>query len=84
MILSLAVVLASSQFSFPAEPISVELEYLNTTSGLQTGYVLITCDLQARCTVSDRTDVGLPGGMPGKPVPTASMPPSRSIPTRVA
>lgn len=54
----------STPNSAPLKPISVQLQYLNTTSGLQTGYVEITIGTDGVVTVGDRVDVGLPGGMP--------------------
>jgi len=54
----------STPFSAPLKPIMVRLQYVNTESGLQTGYVTVECGLDAACTISGRTDVGLPGGLP--------------------
>jgi hypothetical protein len=39
-------------------------------SGLETGYVTVQCDLDAKCSISGRIDVGLPGGQP-RPTPSA-------------
>jgi len=58
----------STPVSPPLKPVMVRLQYVNKETGLQTGYVTVECDLNATCTVSDRVDVGLPGG---KPRPTA-------------
>lgn len=55
----------STPFSAPLKPIMVRLQYVNVESGLQTGYVTVECDLVGTCAVSDRVDVGLPGGLPG-------------------
>jgi hypothetical protein len=55
----------STPFTPPLKPIMVRLQYFDTDSGLQTGYATIECAVDATCTVSDRTDVGLPGGQPG-------------------
>jgi hypothetical protein len=55
----------STPVSAPLKPVMVRLQYVNVETGLQTGYVTVQCDLDASCTVSDRTDVGLPGGRPG-------------------
>jgi hypothetical protein len=55
----------STPFSAPLKPIMVRLQYVNVESGLQTGYATVECNLNAECTVSDRVDVGLPGGQPG-------------------
>lgn len=55
----------STPFSAPLKPIMVRLQYVNVESGLQTGYATATCDLNAQCSISNRIDVGLPGGQPG-------------------
>ena len=55
----------STPFTPPLKPIMVRLQYFDTESGLQTGYATIECGVDATCTVSDRVDVGLPGGRPG-------------------
>jgi hypothetical protein len=55
----------STPFSPPLKPIMVRLQYVDVESGLQTGYATVECDLDAACTISERTDVGLPGGQPG-------------------
>lgn len=54
----------STPVSAPLKPVTVRLQYLNKESGLETGYVSIRCGLDGRCSISKRTDVGLPGGMP--------------------
>jgi hypothetical protein len=56
----------STPVSLPLKPLSVRLQYVDTRSGLMTGYATIVCDLTGKCSVSDRTDVGLPGGLPGR------------------
>lgn len=58
----------STPVSVPLKPISVRLQYVDVTSGLQTGYASLVCEVDATCSLSDRVDVGLPGGQPG-PVP---------------
>lgn len=60
----------STPFSAPLKPLMVRLQYVDVDSGLQTGYATVECDLEGQCTVSDRVDVGLPGGQPGQPVAT--------------
>jgi hypothetical protein len=55
----------STPFTAPLKPIMVRLQYVDVQTGLQTGYATIECGVDASCTVSDRTDVGLPGGRPG-------------------
>jgi hypothetical protein len=54
----------STPVSAPLKPITLRLQYLDKESGLETGYVTISCGLGGQCTISKRTDVGLPGGMP--------------------
>lgn len=54
----------STPVSAPLKPVMVRLQYVNKATGLQTGYVTVECGLDASCTVSDRTDVGLPDGQP--------------------
>ena len=55
----------STPFSAPLKPIMVRLQYVDVETGLQTGYATVLCDLQGQCSISDRVDVGLPGGRPG-------------------
>ena len=55
----------STPVSVPLKPISVRLQYVDVASGLQTGYASLVCDVDATCSLSDRVDVGLPGGQPG-------------------
>jgi hypothetical protein len=64
----------STPVSAPLKPITVRLQYVNVSSGLQTGYATIECDLDARCTITDRTDVGLPGGQPAAVLGTPTLP----------
>jgi hypothetical protein len=54
----------STPVSVPLKPLTVRLQYVDVESGLQTGYATISCGLDGECTVSDRLDVGLPGGKP--------------------
>ena len=54
----------STPTSAPLKPLTVRLQFVNTKSGLQTGYVTISCSTDGDCTVSDRVDVGLPSGQP--------------------
>jgi hypothetical protein len=46
------------------KPLTVRLQYLDVQSGLETGYATISCNLDGDCTISDRVDVGIPGGQP--------------------
>lgn len=39
----------STQVSPPLKPIMVRLQYVNTESGLQTGYATVTCGLDGDC-----------------------------------
>ncbi len=55
----------STPLSAPLKVLSVRLQYLNLESGLETGYATVSCELNGTCAISDRTDVGLPGGQPG-------------------
>jgi hypothetical protein len=63
----------STPFSAPLKPIMVRLQYVDKETGLQTGYATVLCDLDGRCTISDRVDVGLPGG---KPAPVSATTPT--------
>ncbi len=56
----------STPFSTPLKTVSVQLQYFNEESGLQTGYAEIDISTEGTVTITDRVDVGLPGG---KPVP---------------
>lgn len=62
----------STPDSVPLKPITVRLQYVDADSGLQTGYATVQWDLDGTCTITDRVDVGLPGGQPiDNPSPTA-------------
>jgi hypothetical protein len=61
----------STPFSPPLKTLSVQLQYLNVESGLQTGYASIDIATDGTATVTDREDLGLPGGLPR---PTAEVP----------
>jgi hypothetical protein len=50
----------STPVSIPLKQLSFRLQYFDEPTGLQTGFATVTCDIEGRCTVSDRTDVGLP------------------------
>src|SRR6185436_415400 len=54
----------STPLSAPLKVLSVRLQYVDGESGLETGFVTVSCSLEADCTISERTDVGLPGGKP--------------------
>jgi hypothetical protein len=54
----------STPTSAPLKPLTVRLQFVNSKSGLQTGYATISCSTEGECTVSDRVDVGLAGGLP--------------------
>jgi hypothetical protein len=54
----------STPFSAPLKTVSVQLQYVNTDSGLQTGYASIDIATDGTVTITDRIDVGLPGGQP--------------------
>jgi hypothetical protein len=55
----------STPLSVPLKPVSVRLQYVNAETGLATGFVTVSCETSGVCAISDRTDVGLPGGLPG-------------------
>ncbi len=61
----------STPFSTPLKAVSVRLQYFNEESGLQTGYAEIDISTEGTATITDRVDVGLPGG---KPVPQDEVP----------
>ena len=50
----------STPVSIPLKQLTFRLQYVDEESGLQTGFATVTCGLGGRCSVSDRTDVGLP------------------------
>ncbi|MCX6396336.1 MAG: metallophosphoesterase family protein [Propionibacteriales bacterium] len=52
----------SAPLSIPLKPVSIRLQYFDTKTGLQTGYVSITLGTDATAAISARTDVGLPLG----------------------
>jgi hypothetical protein len=54
----------STPFSAPLKTVSIQLQYVNTESGLQTGYAAIDIATDGTVTITDRIDVGLPGGQP--------------------
>lgn len=54
----------STPFSTPLKPMSIQLQYVNEETGLQTGYVEISVSTEGQVTIDDRVDVGLPGGEP--------------------
>jgi hypothetical protein len=52
----------STPVSVPLKPIAWRLQYIDLATGLQTGFVTITCDTDGDCRVQSRVDVGLPLG----------------------
>lgn len=54
----------STPFSVPLKAVTVQLQYVNAESGLQTGYASIEIATDGSVAVDDRTDLGLPGGLP--------------------
>jgi hypothetical protein len=62
----------STPFSAPLKALSVQLQYLNPETGLQTGLVSISIATDGTATIEDRVDVGMPGGRPGMPNSTSS------------
>lgn len=55
----------STPGSAPLKTLSVQLQYFNLESGLQTGYASIEIATDGTAVISDRADLGLPGGIPG-------------------
>jgi hypothetical protein len=55
----------STPFSTPLKDVTVQLQYVNEDSGLETGYASIVIAPNGSVTIEDRVDVGLPGGLPG-------------------
>jgi hypothetical protein len=54
----------STPFSPPLKTVSIQLQYVNPETGLQTGYASIDIDTDGTATITDRIDVGIPGGEP--------------------
>ena len=54
----------STPFSAPLKTLSVQIQYFDVASGLQTGYAEIDIATDATVTVTDRVDLGLRGGEP--------------------
>lgn len=54
----------STPFSIPLKAVSMQLQYVDGESGLQTGYATLDVSVDGTVTIGERTDVGLPGGQP--------------------
>ena len=54
----------STPVSVPLKPLTVRLQYFDVDSGLQTGYATVECQTDGTCSISERVDVGVPGGDP--------------------
>jgi hypothetical protein len=54
----------STPFSPPLKTVSVQLQYVDMDSGLQTGWASIDIATDGTATITDREDLGLPGGRP--------------------
>ena len=54
----------STPFSTPLKAMTVQLQYVQAESGLQTGYASIAISPDGTVAVEARTDLGLPGGLP--------------------
>jgi hypothetical protein len=52
----------STPMSVPLKPMAWRLQYVHLATGLQTGFVTLTCDVDGSCRVGPRVDVGLPLG----------------------
>ena len=50
----------STPVSIPLKAVTLRLQYVDTATGLQTGFATLTCSPEARCDLTRRTDVGLP------------------------
>lgn len=50
----------STPVSIPLKELSMRLQYFDEETGLQTGFATISCAVDGRCSISERTDVGLP------------------------
>lgn len=50
----------STPISVPLKAMSWRLQYFDERTGLQTGFATVLCDVQGECSVSERTDVGVP------------------------
>lgn len=49
----------STPYSTPLKTLSVQLQYVDRVSGLQTGYASIDLDTDGTAVITDRTDIGL-------------------------
>lgn len=54
----------STPYSTPLKTVSVRLQYVEVSSGLQTGYATVEFSTSGKALITDRVDVGLPGGAP--------------------
>lgn len=54
----------STPFSVPLKTVSMQLQYVDEESGLQTGYAALDISVDGEVTIGDRVDLGLPGGQP--------------------
>jgi hypothetical protein len=54
----------STPFSTPLKTVSMQLQYVNEETGLQTGYAAIDVSTDGTVSITDRVDVGLPDGRP--------------------
>jgi hypothetical protein len=54
----------STPFSVPLKTLAVQLQYVTADTGLQSGYAAIDVATDGTVTITDRTDLGLPGGRP--------------------
>ena len=50
----------STPVSLPLKELSFRLQYVDSATGLQTGFATVACDTDGRCRITGRTDVGLP------------------------
>ncbi|WP_182523702.1 hypothetical protein [Nocardioides dongkuii] len=54
----------STPFSVPLKTVSVQLQYVDADTGLHTGWAGIDISPEGAVTITDRIDLGLPGGEP--------------------
>ena len=50
----------STPYSVPLKTLSIQLQYVDTDTGLQTGYAFIDLATDGTATITDRVDIGVP------------------------
>ncbi|CUR55808.1 membrane hypothetical protein [metagenome] len=56
----------STPFSAPLKPVSLQFQYVDVETGLQTGYASLDISVDGDVVIGERQDLGLPGGQPGQ------------------